>query len=423
MKQLPPGIILFLMLLVIPISGAQAEWFPLPLVNSDRTKLYGDPLQAALPPWTAPKTYQAEHYIGSTLRHGLDLVLPQPIRKNLDVDAGYDKWYGLPTLTADFFLPVRAWNDKSIFVSPRWYMTGTREELSLGAGMRHLINPDVLVGFHAFHDWVRPRGSAVEFLKEVGVGIELAALPGNFSDLTISANAYFPVNERWTSVGTRAALIREALPRGMDVKLGFLLPALIDALDIRFNAQTHSYRGEQTNLTGYRWGLSFNTRDGMLSGLFERGREEIRGDHFRVEANVTLAFDLSDLLDGKMPFSPPYHRASDRRFSRKLHEDLCGRVVRKHDLPTDKDEKKITLATATHAETVRVSGGFPGLGNAVLTVQTASSPWRDRTELVTNPEGAYSGRLQLPPGTYRIRLVHKRTGLVTEEQTITINEQ
>jgi len=56
-------------------------------------------------------------------------------------------------------------------------------------------------------------------------------------------------------------------------------------------------------------------------------------------------------------------------------------------------------------------------------VQTASSPWRDRVEMMTDPRGSYSGQLQLPPGTYKIRLVHKPTGLMTAERTITVDSQ
>jgi len=421
MKRVPPGIIFFCIFLVT-ISAVRAEQPSLPLVNFDRARICQDPLHAALPPWTAPRTYHPEYYIGPTIRHGLDLVLPQPMRKGIDLDVGYDKWHGLPTLTADFFLPVNAWNDRSFFVAPRCYVTGTNESFSLGAGIRHLITADTLVGFHAFHDWVRPRGAAVEFLKEAGVGIELAALPGNFSDLTISANAYFPVNERWTPARTGDALVRETLPRGVDLKLGLLLPGLLESLDIRLNAQAHAYRGERTNLTGYRWGVSLNTRDGMFSGLFEQGREDRSRDHFRVQANLTLAFDWAELLNGTIPFSAPY-QAPDRRFGRKMHNGLYDRVARKHDLPADRDEKKITFATVTHADTIRVAGGFPGLASAVLTVQTASSPWRDRVEMMTDPRGSYSGQLQLPPGTYKIRLVHKPTGLMTAERTITVDSQ
>ncbi len=255
MKRVPPGIIFFCIFLVT-ISAVRAEQPSLPLVNFDRARICQDPLHAALPPWTAPRTYHPEYYIGPTIRHGLDLVLPQPMRKGIDLDVGYDKWHGLPTLTADFFLPVNAWNDRSFFVAPRCYVTGTNESFSLGAGIRHLITADTLVGFHAFHDWVRPRGAAVEFLKEAGVGIELAALPGNFSDLTISANAYFPVNERWTPARTGDALVRETLPRGVDLKLGLLLPGLLESLDIRLNAQAHTYRESGTNLNRLSWGVS-----------------------------------------------------------------------------------------------------------------------------------------------------------------------
>jgi hypothetical protein len=160
----------------------------------------------------------------------------------------------------------------------------------------------------------------------------------------------------------------------------------------------------------------------MLTGTFEHGRENDGRDHIRIHASISLAFDWCDLLKGEIPFSAPYETPS-RRFSRQMHNGLYERVVRKHDLPTDRDEKRFTLGAAVHGERVRVTGGFPGLRNAAITVQTASSPWRDRVELTTDSRGSYSGQLQLPPGTYKIRLVHKPTGLVSEERTITIEEQ
>ena len=79
----------------------------------------------------------------------------------------------------------------------------------------------------------------------------------------------------------------------------------------------HSYRGERTDLTGYNAGLSLNTRDGMLRASFERGKDAFQGDYYKVEGNVTLAFDWTDLLNGKNPFSAPY-QPSSTRFSRKM---------------------------------------------------------------------------------------------------------
>ena len=67
-----------------------------------------------------------ESYIDPTLKYGLNLVLPQTIRRGLNFDAGYDRWEGLPTMQADYFLPIKGWKDKSIFLSPRISLTGTK---------------------------------------------------------------------------------------------------------------------------------------------------------------------------------------------------------------------------------------------------------------------------------------------------------
>lgn len=410
--------ILALLILVAQRADATRDFVTFP---------HSDPLSASIslahtPHYLSKPTPgpAPEHYIAPTLKHGLKLALPEPISRGLELDAGYDRRAGLPTFTADYFLPIRAWNDKSLFLSPRCSLGGRMESFSVGAGLRTLVHGDAAVGFYAFHDWVRSRGSWSEFLKEVGIGAELSALPGRYSDLTLSANAYFPVNERLTPTGDGELLVREALPRGGDLRVAFLLPGIVDSLDIRIKAQTHAYRGEKTDLAGYSLGLTLNTRDGMFSTTAEEGRDSYLGDYFRVEGSVRLAFDWQDLVQGKMPFSAPY-KAPEKRFARDLRHSLVERVVRKHDLPTDKSEKRMALAAAVSDDTVSVSGGFPGLPHTTVSLQTAMSPWRDRMELTTDSYGCYRGRLRLPPGTYRVRLVHKPSGRVSEVRTVTVS--
>ena len=42
-------------------------------------------------------------------------------------------------------------------------------------------------------------------------------------------------------------------------------------------------------------------------------------------------------------------------------------------------------------------------------------------DVQTDDLGSYSGRLNLPPGMYRIRLVHKPTGLASNVKTIVVD--
>lgn len=370
----------------------------------------------------AGKRQAAELHIEPALKQGLNLILPTTLQRNLNFDAGYDRWEGVPTVSLDYFLPIKGWNDKSLFFTPRISMTGIRESFSMGAGVRQMLTAETMVGFYAFNDWIRPRRLKGEFLKEAGVGVELSTLPGHFSDLTISMNAYLPINERRILKNEGNLLVREMLPAGGDARIDFQLPALTKHLDIRLDGEVHSYRSETTNLTGYRAGLNVRTRDGMLNGRVEASRDSRFGENYRLEGNISLSFDWVDLLNGRNPFSPPY-RALDSRFSRNVRDSLYGRVTRKHDLPMDKTESKTTLMAEVTDNTVFLSGGFPHLSNSWVTVQTSQSPWEDSMDIMTDSSGAYAGRLDMPPGIYRVRLVHKPTGRVSNVKTIVVEEK
>jgi hypothetical protein len=414
------SLILLNLLCIAPSSAsAFAFLFSPPDLSTDTRAYRAALLQSRGKVRKAVEIKWPEQYIDPTFNYGLKLVLPEVVRKGLSVDAGYDRWEGLPTMRVDYFLPIKAWTDKSVFFSPRVCLTGQRESFSLGAGFRHLINSDTMVGFHAFHDWVRPRRSGGQFLKEAGVGLDFAALPGRYSDVSLTVNAYFPVNQRRREAHGGITMVRESLPTGVDAQLGFLLPALVDPLDIRVNGQVHSYRAENTNLTGYKAGVTLSSRNGMLTTVLERERDTLRGDNYNVQGTLTLAFDWSDLLKGKIPFSAPY-ATPETRYSRNMRDSLHERVVRNHDLPTDRVETPLRLAADVVDRTVSFSGAFPNLPLSRVTVQLSQSPWRDAVEVVTDSGGSYRGALRLKPGTYRMRLIHKPTGRTSNVRTVTI---
>jgi len=403
------------------ISAGRAPQLPAPLSTSIHIKPADELFRFAPGKSTSSQASSPELYIDSTVKYGLNLVLPQTIQKGLNFGASYDRWEGLPTVSADYFLPVKAWSDKSIFFSPRINLTSKSETFSVGAGIRHLITSEAMVGFHAFHDWVRPRRSGGEFLKEAGVGLEISALPGHYSDLSFSMNAYFPVNQKRSLGADGTLLVKESIPTGLDARMAFLLPPLVKPLDIRMNARIHSYKGERIDITGYRSGLSVSSRDGMLTASIEHGKDGRSVEEFKVEGSITLAFDWVDLLNGKNPFSAPY-QASATPYNRKVRDTLYNRVVRKHDLPTDRTETRLALLASVQDETVIFRGGFPELPNARLTVQVSQSPWRDCSEVVTDSQGFYSGSVKLKPGTYMVRLIHKPTGQVSQERRIVVGE-
>jgi hypothetical protein len=361
-----------------------------------------------------------ELYIEPTVKFGLNLVLPSTIRTGLAVDAGYDRLQGLPTLKAEYFMPIKGWTDKTLFLAPRFSLDAKTEAVSVGAGFRHLLTSETMIGFHAFHDWMKRRGIQEEFLKEAGVGFELSALPGRYSDLSLNVNAYFPVNERIMFKEDGAACVREKLPTGVDAKLAFLLPAVVDWLDIRMEGTLHSYRGERVDLTGHKASISANTRDGMLRASVSHETDTFKGDNYQVEGSINVAFDWNELIKGEVPFAAPY-KVSSMRFERNIRDGLYDRVTRRHDLPLDQAEKRLALSTHVNERTVFFDGGFPDLPNSHVTIQVSQSPWRDAGSVVTDSSGSYKGKLELPAGEYKFRLVHKPTGRMSAVKTLVID--
>jgi hypothetical protein len=373
----------------------------------------------------APNPFKSESeypdlYMEQGMKLGLKKFLPEPVNKNVGVTAGYDNWKKIPTAKIDYFMPIKVWPDRTFFFQPRLNLDITNESLSLGLGYRQILTPELMVGVHAFHDWMRPRLSDDESLKEVGVGLEFSALPGGHSDLTFSANLYLPINEK-TSLGSkRDMMVLESLPAGFDAKTEFLLPAMVDFLDIKLEGKLHSYKGRHTDMSGYTTGLVLKTRDGMLNTTLEYGRDTRIGEHYKIQGNLSLKFDWAELFGGKNPFSPPY-KSSPTRYTRKMRDSLHDRAIRKYDLPADKVESRYTLMADMSEDMLFISGGFADLPNSTLSIQTSQSPWQDFGEVATNEKGAYSTNLRLDPGIYQLRLIHKPTGRVSNVKTVVVS--
>ena len=119
-------------------------------------------------------------------------------------------------------------------------------------------------------------------------------------------NTYFPINERLKYDRKRSTLVKEARPRGVDARLGFLLPALHDMIDARVDAEVHSYKGDTMDLTGYNLGLTISSRDGVMSATLTRGKERGFASTYGFNWSMNLLFDTSLLAKGKNPFAAPY---------------------------------------------------------------------------------------------------------------------
>ena len=204
--------------------------------------------------------------------------------------------------------------------------------------------------------------------------------------------------------------------------MGFQLPALVDFLDAGVDAEVHTYRGYAGYFSGFNVGFSVNTRDGMLAGRVRKGYESKSGDNFSLEGSINLSFDWPALARGDMPFSAP-RKAPKYRYERDVRQGLHTRMARKKDMPLDRrGEKRIRLAAMVWGDTVSLAGGLPALPNARLIVQTSLPSWRDREEITTDSNGMYSGQLRLSPGRHKIRLVHRPSGTVSNENIVTIEE-
>lgn len=410
--------------LILPVAATTAgaaddSYVPLLQLHSKDFPL--DPYRPPANLLTPQEVAWPEYYIDPAVDYGLNLVLPEFMKYALQLDAGYDRWEGVPTVAVDYFQSVKVWPDKTFFVSPRVLFSGNEERLSFGAGFRQVLTDHTMVGLHAFHDWVRTRRSDQRYLREAGVGLEFSALPGWYSDLQLSANLYFPVNERTRLESGGDILVSESLLKGADLTVGFQLPALVSFLDARVDAGVHSYKGYAADVSGFNVGLSVNTRDGMLAGRVKKAYESRSGDNIQVEGSINLAFDWMALARGEIPFSAPY-QAPAERYERDLRQSLHSRMARKNDMPLDRVQKRIRLVAMVWGDTVSFAGGFSSLPNATLTVQTSQSPWKDRAEITTDSNGMYSGQLRLPPGKYKIRLVHQPSETVSNVKTVTIEE-
>ena len=381
-----------------------------------------NPLSMPTPGPNAPQEISwPEMYISPTVEYGMKLVLPEAILNTLTIQPGYDRYGGLPTLFVDWFVPLQMRQGRSIFLNPRLNLNGQRENATMAVGFRRMVTPTFMVGMHAFHDWSRPRASLDRPLQEAGVGLEFEALTGWHSDLSFSANAYFPLNERFKFEQNNSVMVHEILPRGADARVSFLLPAMHEMLDARVDAEIHSYRGDAIDNTGYNVGITLNSRDGVMSASWNQSKELGKETQYKVNWNFTLKCDWSLLSKGQNPFSAPY-QASAERYDRVVEQSLRKRVTRNYDLPTDRTEHPVTLHTRVAGDVVSFCGAIPDLPNTRLVVQTSRSPWQDHMEITTDSKGYYLGRIKLPPGHYKLRLVHKPTGKVSEESTITIEK-
>jgi hypothetical protein len=417
---------ILLSLVLLAITGAAsrglaAETTHLALIQREAIYKPLNPLAFPRNPWRPVEEAWPEYYINPLLSYGLDEFLPSRYRQKLNLEAGFDRWAGVPTFSADYLFIPGSWGSTRLHVTPKVSFDSGQESYALDAGIRRLVSSRFLVGVHVFHDWVRPRGSRAPLLGLGGAGFEISALPGRFSDLTISANAYIPTRTRHMTTSDRTFLLEESLPKGADIQVGVVLPSLTEYLDVTLEGQGFVFEGGLAPSSGYRVGLALGSRDGMLGLSVSQGQNRGQKSSVEVQASLNLTADWNALARGDNPFSPP--RAIPRsRYERDLALQLEKRPERRHKMPITRSRKRMALVTDTHGEVVSFSGGFPQLSHAELTAQTSQSPWQNRGTIFTDEHGCYSGTLRLPPGEYLFRVIHKASGKASRARRITVRK-
>lgn len=393
-----------------------------PLLESHALNLPLNPLRKPTNIWKPEESRWPEYYIDPTLDYALTKVLPQSFRKTLDLDLGFDRWIGLATGKADcFFSTTSREGAAAVFFNPALVFTGAKETASVAVGARGLLTDRIAVGINVFHDWERPRASNECFLRTAGMGIEVSALPGYHSDLTFSANGYIPLNERQRAIESGATLVREALPVGADASLKLLLPPVVDRLDTTLEAKWHGFQGENISSSGYELSVGVSSRDGMFSVKGKREEEFGGVAKESVTAGINLCFDWEKAMELRNPFFAPY-QLNTQRFDRDLRQSLTAKLGRRPPLPMDRSLHNLALQARVEGDTVFYRGGLAHLINTPVTVQTSSSPWQDRGEVVTDGKGMFRGRISLAPGKYRLRIIHKPSGRSTAEQYVVIED-
>src|SRR5208337_210403 len=122
--------------ILVPVGcccgAATGAFYQIPQIIVDQPQIERNPFLPAPNPLKSIEPEIPELYIDTTLRQGLNEVLPQAFRKGLDFGASYDRTLGLPTMQFDYFLPIKARNDKNVFLTPRCSLSGTKETFSMG---------------------------------------------------------------------------------------------------------------------------------------------------------------------------------------------------------------------------------------------------------------------------------------------------
>ncbi len=199
----------------------------------------------------------------------------------------------------DYFQPLYTSNSWLFFgqihasapdvVSARDDMGLPRVDMAAGLGARLRFGHAMMLGANGFYDRSWINGS---YYKSQGFGIESAInLSGDLSH----------------SIETKLNFYRGG---GIDTELALNIPVYDPGLDLRIMGGL--YRFYDTDfIIGSRAGAEVASKGGAVALRYEVSRDNLYDTVHTVSANLSLGFNLEDILHGKNPFhSPREHRSN-----------------------------------------------------------------------------------------------------------------
>lgn len=384
-----------------------------------------DPLSAPSDDWGIKEIQWPEYYIDPVLNHGLDLFLPVGIRQKLSMTAGYDRWKQSPTISLDYSSTLWETPNGRLFLLPHLAYEVNDSQFSLGASYRKIALDNLFISLNAWHNWRRIGVVNKNTLGQFVAGVEVGALPGLHSDLTFSANFYSPSNAVETYDIGNSAFVQKSLAKGADARLSLKLPAINKHFDTELSGSIATFKGIATDTLEYSAGASIAARNGLARLRADYSYTSNKGaieDNLSVGAEFTMVFDWLELSMGENPFSAPYSVGADR-YDRDLSQELNRTASKQNSTPVDEVQRPRALQAAIFGNSVRFQAGFQDLPNQEILVQTSQSPWITRKVIYSDDYGFCSGKIQLAPGRYLLRLLHQKTGRASSPIEVNIEQK
>jgi hypothetical protein len=265
----------------------------------------GDPLGAARPSRFGPDLITELDAVpfSSAMLPKLGSLIP-----NFQVGFLYNFGPNIRTgrFTADYLLPIRSGNGSVLFGEAHcenqdfWHRTSGsaeyRTDVSLGGGVRALLDPNTFVGINSFYDFTKVFG---EWYSSCGFGLEMAAIFGGTAALDLNFNYYGDLFNR--------DVLINAFRNGRgnyDIEAGYSQSLFSQAVDLRLKVVGYQFDiGEK--VYGWRVGGDLTTGNGVFTVRYEHGHDRIAGPYNTIGGFVNVGLHVENLLRLESPFAFP----------------------------------------------------------------------------------------------------------------------